>query len=329
MHRLRSQRMFDIEKILYVGELCVRKNLKVLGKSKFSTLVVTDATIKGYLNVNKDVNVLGNIGIGNRLDVAGNVDMENDLNVSENVVIGNNLNVSGNVEFSQDLTVDGTTTMNNQLNVNSNVDATGSINANGGIYSNNNLLLPPGTIMPYAGSSSPGGYLICNGSAVSRSTYSSLFTIIATTYGAGDGSTTFNLPNLSGRMIMGVSGSHTLSSTGGSETQSLSVNQIPSHTHTGTTDSNGDHTHSISDPGHVHARLNGRDDGNSSNIAGQAPSGDASPNITGYPTQPATTGISINSSGAHTHSFTTNSTGSGNSFSILNPFITLNYIIKI
>lgn len=55
--------------------------------------------------------------------------------------------------------------------------------------------MPTGSIIPYAGSTAPAGYLLCDGSAISRSTYSALFAIIGTTYGPGDGNSTFNLPN--------------------------------------------------------------------------------------------------------------------------------------
>lgn len=65
------------------------------------------------------------------------------------------------------------------------------------------VLNPAGTVIAFAGNSAPTGYLICNGAAVSRTTYAKLFAIIGTTYGTGDGSTTFNLPNLTNKFIMG------------------------------------------------------------------------------------------------------------------------------
>lgn len=65
------------------------------------------------------------------------------------------------------------------------------------------LLQPAGTVIAFAGNSAPAGYLICNGAAVSRTTYANLFAVIGVTYGAGDGSTTFNLPNLTDKFIMG------------------------------------------------------------------------------------------------------------------------------
>ena len=108
--------------------------------------------------------------------------------------------------------------------------------------------LPAGLVFPYAGTSAPSGYLLCDGSAVSRSTYSTLFTAVATTYGTGDGSSTFNLPDLRGRVIAGqddMGGASanrltnqtggldgdTLGATGGSETHTLTTAQLAAHTH--------------------------------------------------------------------------------------------------
>lgn len=82
----------------------------------------------------------------------------------------------------------------------------------------------------------PTGWLICDGSAISRTTYADLFAIIGTTYGAGDGSTTFNLPNLKGRVIVGKDSAQTefdnLAETGGEKTHVLTIDEMPAHTHT-------------------------------------------------------------------------------------------------
>ena len=78
--------------------------------------------------------------------------------------------------------------------------------------------IPTATIVPWSSSSVPTGFLECNGAAVSRSTYSALFAIVGTTYGAGDGASTFNVPNLTDKIAMGKSNNKALASTGGAET---------------------------------------------------------------------------------------------------------------
>ena len=75
--------------------------------------------------------------------------------------------------------------------------------------------LPAGVTLPYGGASAPSGYLLCDGSAVSRTTYAGLFAILSTVYGVGDGSTTFNLPDLRQRFPMGKAVSGTGSTLGG------------------------------------------------------------------------------------------------------------------
>lgn len=90
---------------------------------------------------------------------------------------------------------------------------------------------PAGIIMPFAGTVAPQGYLLCDGSAVDRTTYATLFGVIGTTFGAGDGSTTFNLPDLGGRVPLGASSTHMLGSTGGSETVTLTESELPAHVH--------------------------------------------------------------------------------------------------
>lgn len=135
--------------------------------------------------------------------------------------------------------------------------------------------LNSGTIIMYVSDLLPAGFLLCDGSAVSRSTYSSLFSAIGTTYGTGDGSTTFNLPNMKGKMPIGVkSGGNvgSLGATGGSfnhvhsmgahthaqsHTHTIAHTHTISHSHTidhyhavGTHVHNADHTHGI--PPHYH-----------------------------------------------------------------------------
>ena len=75
-------------------------------------------------------------------------------------------------------------------------------------------LLPIGSYIQFAGSQAPAGFLVCNGGAISRTTYSELFAVIGTTYGSGDGSTTFNLPNLTDRFLQGSTTSGTVKNAG-------------------------------------------------------------------------------------------------------------------
>ena len=71
-----------------------------------------------------------------------------------------------------------------------------------------------GLIVPWGDSSTPAGFLDCDGAAVSRSTYANLFAVISTTYGVGDGSTTFNVPDLTDKVVIGRSPTNVLASTG-------------------------------------------------------------------------------------------------------------------
>lgn len=108
-------------------------------------------------------------------------------------------------------------------------------------------VIPVGAIIDHAGSSAPAGWAICDGSAVSRSTYSALFTAIGTTYGVGDGSTTFNLPDCRGRASIGAGtgsglSARSLAATGGAETHVLTGSESPAHTHGAASLGTGDYT---------------------------------------------------------------------------------------
>lgn len=127
-------------------------------------------------------------------------------------------------------------------------------------------LIPSGVLMPYAGSVAPTGWLLCNGQQVSRTTYANLYAVVGTTYGTGDGSSTFHVPDLRGRAIVGagtgaqdgnsgtgaISGgtaltSRSLGAWGGQETMTISSTNLPTHQHTVTVDANNFNTGGPSD----------------------------------------------------------------------------------
>lgn len=212
-------------------------------------------------------------------------------------------------------------------------------------------LLPSGSLMPFAGSTAPAHFLLCYGQAVSRTTYATLFAAIGTTYGVGDGSTTFNLPDLRGRAIAGkddmggaaanrvttggsgVNGA-ALGGSGGLQAVTLATAEIPAHTHTQQphTHSLPAHSHSINDPGHQHVPVSAG--GGASYPAGAAnftfPTASPGQSDFGMRTSIGYTGISLNAAGpvnADTTAVNDNA-GGGGSHQNMQPTIVLNYIIK-
>lgn len=205
-------------------------------------------------------------------------------------------------------------------------------------------LLPAGTINQTARETAPTGWLLCHGQSVSRTEYSTLFNAIGTVYGSGDGSTTFSIPNMQGRIPVGKDSAtfSTLGSTGGAESVTLQTTQIPSHTHTGTTGGHSaDHNHGFSgttagvgDHQHIVYAYKDKDDLNFTGNSNRLQGSDA---VTPY--DQLTSGAGAHShtfsgttggtSGNHTHDFTSNATGGGGSHTNLQPYIVVNYMIKI
>lgn len=118
-------------------------------------------------------------------------------------------------------------------------------------------LVPVGTVVAFAGSSAPEGWLMCDGSAVVRTTYPNLWAILGTTYGSGDGSTTFNLPDAMGRNIVGAgSGSgltaRTISTKSGAESVVITTTNLPLHSHTLSAHTHTSAAHSHTSAAHTH-----------------------------------------------------------------------------
>jgi microcystin-dependent protein len=144
--------------------------------------------------------------------------------------------------------------------------------------------VPTGSVHMMATTTAPSGYLKCNGAAVSRTTYSALFAIIGTTHGEGDGSSTFNVPDLRGEFVRGWDDSRGVDS--GRSFGSSQSSQNLQHNH-GVTDPG--HGHSVNDPGHFHnvAYTNSH--------SGDGVIEESGVGFSGFePTETATTGIVIN-----------------------------------
>ena len=201
-------------------------------------------------------------------------------------------------------------------------------------------IIPTGVIEMFAGSVAPIGWLICDGSIVSRIAFSDLFKIIGTTYGSGNSNNTFTLPDMRGRCPIGVGTgasltARTLGSNVGAETATLAETNLPSHTHTASVGTESvTHTHTGTSGGestnhnHYFSHTAGTSgsyglmDSGTASSSGQPSTGGIQQNHT----HATTTG---NESANHTHSVTNSNTGSGTAFGIMSPSIVVNFIIKI
>ena len=155
--------------------------------------------------------------------------------------------------------------------------------------------IPTATIVPWTDSSVPSGFLECNGAAVSRTTYSALFAVVGTTYGAGDGSTTFNVPDLADNVPVGKSNNKALASTGGANTvavaasgnisgstanATLSTAQLASHSHNaGAPSGGGNGTGGAEGRGSAASSNTGSGSGHSHNMSATFSGNTANPSV--------------------------------------------------
>lgn len=194
-------------------------------------------------------------------------------------------------------------------------------------YRNDPALVPIGALAPFVGSAAPNSnFVLPYGQAISRTTYSALFTLCSTTFGVGDGSTTFNIPDLRGRTVFGQdnmggstagritnAGSGIVGTnrgaTGGAETVTLARNNLPNVQIGGTTDTEPDHVHS----GDNFSGSNGVSSGGS--FSGSFNPGDTDP------------------AGAHSHTITTDYLSGGAASQVptnkMPPAIILPYIMRV
>jgi microcystin-dependent protein len=169
-----------------------------------------------------------------------------------------------------------------------------------------------GAIIPYAGSSAPDGFLLCDGSAVLRASYPDLYRVIGTTYGAGDGSTTFNVPDLRGRTVVGVNAGDVEFQTLG---QKSGHKSLQAHSHGGGTGlNNASHTHGV--PIQYATTTSTSGSGYRITDVNNAAGGGGT----------AVTAVSNGQSANHAHAV--GSDGAGNAQNI-QPSIALNYLIKV
>lgn len=168
--------------------------------------------------------------------------------------------------------------------------------------------MPAGLINAFDRTSAPAGYLLCNGASINKNTYPELFSVIG--YRHGGSGNNFNLPDLRGKMILGVNGSYSLGSTGGNENKTLSENEIPQHDHEVSGSIDYQRHKSIN----IEGLVNGKD-------YGGAPLGlGGSVLIADY----TKTLVTVSSS----FSSTTTKVGNNQSFSLMNPYLAVNYYIS-
>ncbi|MDX2029176.1 MAG: LamG-like jellyroll fold domain-containing protein [Blastocatellia bacterium] len=268
---------------------------------EFSSLVLSQDKIgigtddpKAALHVIGDTRIDGNLNVGGSADGAINVrhiNGKSDQSTEPDVLqlnYDNEKNVEvGSANKAANLVVHGRVT-----------DRTGDV-------------MPVGAIIAYAGGNAPDGWLLCKGQLVSSDQYRELHHIIGKAYGGDD--RYFKIPNLCGRVIVGVGQSDRdfspLGATDGHSAITLSADDMPPHSHTGTTNQDGEHNHAMG--------FRGFDtEGGNDNEDGANESDD--PNNK----------IHTRWGGAHTHYFTTSSVGKGQAHDNLQPYIVLNYIIK-
>jgi len=230
--------------------------------------------------------------------------IEDDYRVNPDINIGNDAIIKSNTHSNVGIYK---TPPNNfhrfDVNGTSNADKVYENSFQNGLIVSTNPLIPAGSVIAFSGSTTPGGWLLCDGADYSRVIYSVLFSAVNVTYGSANG-TTFKVPNLKGRVIVQQdtinTNFDTIGETGGEETHVLTTGEMPSH------------SHGVTDPGHIHTSVH-----HSGSKAAILSGGAADDNLNGISnTSSSTTGITINN------------TGGGAAHNNLQPYLVMFYIIK-
>ena len=279
-------------------------------------------------------NESGNIGLGTT-NPGAKLEIDGDLKLEKGVTINNfstDVTLQGNSDLTiptekaiktyadtkallagssnQDFNAKQLTVMNN-LTVSTINPTTGTLKIEGKIHDGTGIIVPVGSILAFSGEEAPEGWFLCDGSSIDSSTFKDLFDVIGYKYGKSESGNQFSLPNLQGRCPIGINKNdsvfNTLGKNGGNKTHQLSVNQMPSH------------SHQVSDPDHSHGYTEERRSTPSVHLdydKKQRGNHNTGTQKVEKSTTSSGTGISIQS------------TGGGGSFSLLQPYLTLNFIIK-
>jgi microcystin-dependent protein/cytoskeletal protein CcmA (bactofilin family) len=291
---------------IYAGQTIVSNNTHVGGDFSISgTAHFQDISVSGTMVVDGAVTMNNDVHIGPQMNISGpsdvSVSISGVVSVDGAVTMNNDVHVGGKLTTSGTMVVSGAVTMNSSLQVG------GALNVTGAIKKSGYELVPIGCIMIWYGTllNVPGGWALCDGG-----TYNGVLT-----------------PDLRGRFVLGAGQGAGLTNrvpgaTGGEETHTLTTAEMPGHTHTGTTASAGDHAHTYNDAYFA------ENTGGSGTLYGTS-AGTDNDNDYIWRTSNGSTDIPTSTAGAHTHTFTTNSTGSGGAHNTMPPFYVLAYIMKV
>jgi len=270
--------------------------------------VVGAATFKDAVSVSGALNLAGAAKLDSTVTIGGAAVLQSTVSVSGAAHLKSTVSIGGAATFASTVTVSGAASFLSDVTVKGNVFVSSKVCASAYYGDGSNLTgaVPTGTILPWSVTVAPTGYVLCDGTAISRSTYSDLFAVVSVLYGVGDGSSTFNVPDLRGRFMAGWNAATSrltstssnmvdgalIANTGGTQAVTLSVAQLPAHTH---------------DSGNLHF-VNG---------------GDAAQQGVHAVQRSEANGVSVMILGS------TGATGDDGIHSNIPPVITVNYVIKL